>query len=308
MTTTPALRLHAYGSPPTLSIDEVESLSPGRGQVVVQVSMTGINPIDIKIAGGALQTMMPLQLPVVLGAELVGIVVTAGEDVDGAVVGKRVMATTGNLGAYAGFVALPADMLTRVPDALDDEKAAALPIAALTAWQALFDHGRLEQRQRVLIHGASGAVGGMAVQFAVRAGAVVIGTASSSNLAHVETLGAISAIAYDDAEGIAQLDSFDLILDLAGEGTEGLWPLLSDNGRLVSTANPGIGGQAPAGTDACWMQMQPDRELLERIAGDVARGDVRVTIARRWPWAQAPEAIRRRAEGRPGKAVLEMGA
>lgn len=307
MTTASALRLHAYGTPPALSRDAIDIATPSPGNALIRVATAGLNPIDEKIASGALAAMMPLDLPVILGAEFVGTVLTVGDGADHSLVGTRVMAPTGNLGAYATTIIVPANGLARVPEGLDEADAAALPVAGLTAWQSLFEYGDLREGQRVLIHGASGAVGTLAVQFAAQVGATVTGTASASNLAHVEALGA-QGVAYDDPNAIGQLGSFDLILDLAGKGVDALWPHLSERGRLVSTAKPDIAAAAPAGRHASWMQMRPAPDRLERIAHDVAAGRIAVTIAKRWPWSQAVEAIDRRTESRPGKAVVEVAA
>ena len=153
-----ALRIHAYGAADVVSTDQIDAPSVASDEVLVRVHAAGINGFDWKIRDGILQDVFPLRLPATLGIELAGEVIGIGSGVTQFAIGDRVMGTLGGLGAYANRVAVAADKLTRVPANLSDTDAAAIPVAALTAWQALFDAGELKRGQTALIHGADGRI------------------------------------------------------------------------------------------------------------------------------------------------------
>lgn len=140
-----ALRIHAYGGPEVVTLDRIAMPAAASGEVVVHVQAAGINGLDWKIRDGLLQDAFPLPLPATLGVELAGKVIEAGADVNGFAVGDRVMGYMGGLGTYADFVAIAANKLVRTPASLTDERAAAIPVGALTAWQALFEAGELKR-------------------------------------------------------------------------------------------------------------------------------------------------------------------
>lgn len=299
-----ALRLHAYGGPEGLHLDRLPRPTPGAGEVLVRVHAAGLNPLDWKLRSGALQAVFPLALPVTLGIELAGEVVTTGPGVDLAP-GTRVLAILRGLGAYADEVVVPADALAVMPAGLDFTTAAALPVSLLTAQQALFEAGALRAGETVLVHGASGGVGGFVVQLARQAGARVWASASAG---HAERLAARGAERIVDARqgGLAELprDGVDLVLDLAGSDPAELWPLLSPAGRLISTAAPQIASLAPAGRPARWVQMRPDVAQLQALAAQVASGALQADIGETVALADVPTVMeRRRTEGGRGKAV-----
>ena len=154
-----ALRIHAYGVPDALKIDSIAIPAAASGQVTVRVRAAGVNAVDWKIRDGWLQNDFPLPLPATLGVELAGEVIEVGQDVSRFAIGDRVMGPVSGLGAYADYVTVAANTLVKTPASLTDERAAAIPVGALTAWQALFEAGELKRGQTVLIHGAAGGVG-----------------------------------------------------------------------------------------------------------------------------------------------------
>ena len=185
-----AARIHAYGGPDSVVIDKIAMPAHAENQVVVEMRAAGVNGFDWKTRDGILKDAFPRPFPIGLGIELAGKVVAVGSKVDWLHAGDEVFGPMGGLGSYAEYVAVDAANLTAKPAALNDNQAAAIPIGGLAAWQSLFEAGELKAGQRVLINGGAGGVGSFAVQFAHRAGAYVIATASKDNADYVHKLGA----------------------------------------------------------------------------------------------------------------------
>ena len=179
-----AYRMHDYGGPDVLRLDEIAITSPDTSQVLVDVKAAGVNGLDWKVRQGLLKDSTAMTLPAVLGCELAGVVASTGAGAGRFKANDRVMGPIG-FGAYADYAAVDEAKLCLIPETMIDVQAAAIPVAALTAWQALRVAGELRHGQRVLIHGAAGAVGGFAVQFAKAAGATVLATAAATSLDHV---------------------------------------------------------------------------------------------------------------------------
>jgi NADPH:quinone reductase-like Zn-dependent oxidoreductase/quercetin dioxygenase-like cupin family protein len=303
-----AARVQAYGGADAVRVDDVPVPTPGAGQVLVRVTAAGVNGLDWKVREGYVRDAYPLALPATLGVELAGVVVRTGPGVTRFAVGDRVMGPLGGLGAFAGFVATAEDVLARTPASLSDVEAAALPVAALTAWQALHAAGELRAGQTVLVHGAAGAVGGFAVQLAKAAGATVLATASAASHAHVRALGADVVIDYRAQRFEDHASAVDLVVDLiGGETLDRSWAVLAPDGAVVSAAAPDIAARAPAGLRGVWLMMRPDPEQLARLADDVARGALSSTIAEVVDLSGLAAAIERNRTGHPpGKIVLDL--
>ncbi|MEV4048340.1 NADP-dependent oxidoreductase, partial [Streptomyces sp. NPDC049744] len=175
-----AVRFHEYGDPGVLRYEDVERPHPGAGEVRVRVAATSFNSVDGNIRGGFMRGPIPVVLPHTPGLDVAGTVDALGEGVDGIAVGDDIIGflPMDGAGAAAEYVLAPAEALARAPRGVPLADAAAVPVVGLTAYQALFDHGRLTAGQRVLVNGAGGAVGGYAVQLAKNAGAHVIATAA----------------------------------------------------------------------------------------------------------------------------------
>jgi N-ethylmaleimide reductase len=302
------LRIHNYGGAGAVQIDQTPLPQPGRDEVLVRVHAAGVNGLDWKIRDGSLKQVFALPLPITLGVELAGVVMATGADVTGLAIGDRVMGALGALGAYSDYVAIEAGKLARIPATLDDVQAAAIPVAAMTAWQGLFEAGELRSGQTVLIHGASGGVGGFAVQFAKRAGARVIATASAANADYLRSLGADQVIDYRSADFRDQVRDAALVLDLVGGETPAKsWQVLADGGKIVSTAAPEIMGQIPAGKRGAWLMMRPDGAQLAGITALVAAGELQVKVSEVVELDDAGAAIERNKTGHgPGKAVIKF--
>ena len=191
-----AVRFHAFGGAEVLRYEEVAQPTPGAGQVRIRVAATSFNRVDADIRAGSLQGPIPVRLPHTPGIDVAGTVDALGADVDEVSIGDQVVGflPMASAGAAAEYVIAPAEALTGAPKHRSLTDLAALPLAGLTAWQALFDHGNLTARQRVLINGAGGAVGGYAVQLAKEARAQVIAVAGPGSVGRVKCAGADEAL------------------------------------------------------------------------------------------------------------------
>lgn len=306
--------LRDYDSPAGLAIEDWPMPVPGADEILVKVAAAGVNPVDWKVRDGILRAGIRLDLPAILGGDVAGLVVDRGPEARQVEIGQAVHAMTGASfhyahGAFAQYVAIPAVNAAPKPVSLDMAQAAAVPLAALTAWQALFDEGGLRSGQRVLIHAAAGGVGGFAVQFARAAGAHVIGTASAANAAYVRALGAQEAIDYGAAPFEQQVGDVDLVIDLVG-GEVQLRSLkvLRPGGMLVNGWGALAEAEArAAGVTARKVAVRPDGGRLRRIGAMIDAGQVHVELAHHLPLAdvEAAFALSRSGHGR-GKIILEI--
>src|SRR4051795_4353716 len=275
-----AVRLLAPGGPWQLAIDDIDRPRPGPGEALVRVHAAAITRDELQ---------WPVdRLPAIPSYELSGVVEQVGAAVTGVTAGEEVFALipSDHDGAAADYTALPAELLVAKPRALGHAESAAIPLPALTAWQGLFDHGRLEAGERVLIHGAAGGVGGFAVQLARARGAYVIGTASAANLSAVRELGAHEAV--DAATRLKDaVDPVDLVFDTAGgERLRRSVEVLRDGGRLVSVAE-----EPPAG--GVFFIVEPNRDQLTSLARLADAGDLRPPSVEAFPLTSAREAFAR---------------
>ena len=308
MQTHKAYRLHSYGGSEAIQMDDVPVPKPAPGQVLVAVGAAGVNALDWKIREGYVREVFPLPLPATLGVEFAGVVTESGEGASKFQVGDRVMGLLHGLGAYAQDVVVEEPLLARVPFSLSDVAAAALPISVLTAWQALHSAGQPRQGMTVLIHGAAGAVGGFAVQFARQLGATVIATASRRNSDYLFFLGANEVIDYHTEHFETRIKDVDLVLDfVGGETLDRSWSVLAPGGAIVSAAAPDIVAKTPPGARGFWLMTQPNPELLENMAEAVAVDRLRSTIAEVFGFAELPAAVERNRTGHaPGKIVVDF--
>jgi NADPH:quinone reductase-like Zn-dependent oxidoreductase len=303
-----ALILTEYGGPSAIKISSIEAPTAGKGQVLVRVQAAGVNGLDWKVREGYVRDAFPLQLPTVLGIELAGVVEAVGADVTQLRKGDRVMGPRGGLGAYADLVAVDEANLTLMPDSLSFVNAAALPVASVAAWQSLNFAGPVQAGQRILIHGAAGGLGGFAVQYAHRAGAVVFATTLEAHADYVRGLGADHVIAYDKEQFEASARDIDLVLDyVGGEVLNRSWSVLAEDGVIVSTASPAILASTPAGRRGLWFMNTPDAARLQSIAEDVAHGRLQSKVNAVVRFDELPEAIERnRTQPQIGKTVVNF--
>ena len=303
-----SILLRSYGGAAAIEAGDATRPEAGPGQVLVRVRAAGLNALDWKLREGLVRDVFPLQLPAVMGIELAGVVEALGSGVSRFQVGDRVMGPLAGIGAYADFAAVDEAKLVRTPERLSDEAAAALPVAALAAWQSLQHAGPVDAGSRVLVHGAGGAVGSFAVQFARQAGAFVAATASADDLDYVRELGADRVVDYRAQRFEDLLDDVDLVLAyVGGDVIDRSWQVLKPAGAIVGTSSPDILARTPEGRRGLWFVMQPDAARLEAIAADVARGALKSRVGAVVGFADIPAAIERnRAGARRGKVVADF--
>ena len=302
-----AVRIHRFGGPEVLQIDEIAKPEPSDGKLLIRVSAASVNPVDYKIRQGGYPKVSDKDLPVTLGRDVAGVVETPGGDF---AAGDEVYAHLDWAdGGYAELALCAPEGVAAKPSSIGMVEAAAVPLAATTAWQGLFDHGGLKAGERVLIHGASGGVGAFAVQFAHIAGAQVIATASADEIDRVRRLGADRVIDHKAEKFEDEVHDVDLVFDLVGKDTqERSFQTLRRGGRLISTVQePDAAKAADAGVTARRYMATPNGGELAHFARLIDAGQVTVTVARVFGLEEASEAHRFLEQDHPhGKVVLKV--
>ena len=304
-----AMRIHEFGGPDVLQLEETPRPTPASDDVLIKVYASGVNPVDWKVRNGA--GRYHAHLPLTLGWDVSGVIEEIGRNVKEFRKGDEVYGRPdlSRDGTYAEYVVVKAAQISLKPKSIDHEKAAAVPLAGLTAWQGLFDHGKLQPGQKVLIHGASGGVGSYAVQFAKWKGAYVIGTTSESNINLVKKLGADEVIDYKNEKFEEMLKDIDLVFDTIGGDTQRRSLLvLKKGGRLITTVKPEFQEQAKDKRiylEGYMAQSYP--EQLKQIAELIDAGKVKPVISKVLPLEQAAEAQKLSEKGHvTGKIVLQV--
>jgi NADPH:quinone reductase-like Zn-dependent oxidoreductase len=303
-----AIRVHAYGAPDQLKYEQAPRPEPEQGEVLVRVHAAGVNPADWKVRQGLFKDFAPSQFPYIPGADVAGVVVKVGPGVTNFQEEQMVYGRSSK-GSYAEYATAPASALATKPQSLSFDEAAAVPVGATTAWQALFDNGGLQAGQRVLILGAAGGVGLFAVQFARWKGAHVIGTASTSNVEFVRSLGAETVFDYTTTAVEQTVHDVDLAVDtVGGKALESALPTLKRGGTIVS-----IAGRVPEekvqqfGIRPAYMSAVISSELLQQFASLIDEGQVKVFIQQVFSLDKASQAheISQGGHGR-GRIVLHV--
>jgi NADPH:quinone reductase-like Zn-dependent oxidoreductase len=299
-----AIVVRETGDPSVLRMEELERPEPSDGEVLIRVFAASVNPVDWKYRRG----FAPKPLPAVLGNDVSGVVEVSRAE--GFAEGDEVFGLAAS-GGYAQFATSPAGILAQKPAGVSHEQAAGIPVAGLTAWQALFDRAGLERGQTALVAGAAGGVGHVAVQFAKRAGARVIGTGSSRNREFVLGLGADEYVDYTEQDVAEAVSGVDVAFDtVGGETTQSLLPAVRDGGILVTIAGPPPEQEASQrGVRAELLIMSPNSEQLRRIAELVAAGEVHLEIAQALPLAEVSRAHELSESGHTrGKIILTVSS
>ena len=279
--------------------------------VLVEVHAAGINPIDNILHAGYLQQMLELSFPHIMGYDVSGIVVEVGKDVRSVKVGDEVFARPNqeDAGSIAEFARIHENELAIKPKNMSHIDAASVPLAGLTAWQALVTKGNINRGDNVLIHAGSGGVGTLAIQIAKYFGAEVTTTTSSKNKDLVKSLGADLVIDYTTQSFENELSNYDLVIDaIGGDTLTKSFKVLKKGGRLVSIKGQDTENLAKEyGVNFEWFFMSPDGEMLTEIASLISQGTIKTVIDSTYSMKQAPEAFELLAKGRAkGKIVIMM--
>jgi len=313
-----AVGIEEFGGRDRLQVMELPVPQPGEGEVLVRIQAVGVNPVDWKIREGYLQQLFSHRFPLVLGWDMAGVVVGNGHAARRFQPGEAVYGYCRRpviqSGTYCEFLAIPESYLTLRPLCLTDEQAAGLPLAGLTAYQAVYGAGRLQKGQSILILGASGGVGSMAVQLARIAGARIYAVASRSNHDYLEDLGADVAIDYRSEDLIPRLrdeepDGLDLVFDLVGGAAlDRARQCVKSGGRLVSIVDD-IRGDLPAAASFTFefVFVEPNARQLDRLSELVRSGRLAVEVSRSYGLTRAAEAHAQMESGHTrGKIVLRV--
>ena len=309
--------MREHGGPDVLELREVERPEPAPTEILVRVAAAGVNPVDWKVREEPWLPELMGEPPLILGWDVAGTVEAVGYGVTRFAPGDRVfgMPWFPRLArAYSEYVTAPSRHFARSPDALDDLRAGALPLAGLTAWQALVDTAEVGEGDRVLIHAAAGGVGHLAAQIAKARGAHVIGTARAEKHDFLRALGVDEPVDYTAEPFEEAVSDVDVVLDLVGDTDYGLRSLdtLREGGLLIAPPG-GVGDEVAAAADrqskrATGLLVEPDAEGLESLAALAERDRLEVAIEESFPLAQAARAHERLEQGRAsGKVVLTVG-
>jgi NADPH:quinone reductase-like Zn-dependent oxidoreductase len=305
-----AVQIHAYGGPEVLAYEETDLPQIAADEVLIRVHAAAINPVDWKIREGHLDGFLHHKLPLILGWDVSGVVEAIGPEVTTFQVGDPVYSRPNieRNGAYAEYIAVKAAEVAHKPTSVDHVQAAAVPLAGITAWHALFESAQLAAGQRVLIHAAAGGVGSYAVQLAHWRGAEVIGTTSARNRDFLLGLGADQVIDYQTAR-FEDIEPVDVVFDtLGGEVQERSWQVLKPGGILVSVIAPPDQAQAEAhGCRSAFVFIQPRADWLSEMAQLIDSQQLKPIVETVLPLSQVAEAHRLSETGRTrGKIVLQV--
>jgi NADPH:quinone reductase-like Zn-dependent oxidoreductase len=312
MATMKAVRLHSYGGPEVLVLEEVPRPRAGAGEVLIRAYAAGVNPLDWKVRAGHVKAWLQHRLPLIPGWDVSGVVEAVAPGVTAFKVGDAVygMLDFTRDGAYAEYVTTGTMNLAFKPNSIDYVQAGAVPLVSLTAWQSLFEVADLQSGQTVLIHAAAGGVGHFAVQLAKWKEAKVIGTAATGNENFLRELGADEVIDYHSTKFEEAVHEVDVVLDTVGGDTQQRsWQVLKKGGVLVATL--GISSPEAArqhGVRGEGILVHPDAAQLTQIAALIDAGKLKPAVTTILPLAEAVRAHELSQTGHVrGKIVLRVG-
>ncbi|MCG6155927.1 NAD(P)-dependent alcohol dehydrogenase [Rubinisphaera margarita] len=303
-----------YGGPEVLELVERERPQPARDEVLIRVAAAGINPVDARLRSGEMKWLLPGGFPRIPGYDVAGVIEQVGSQANFQV-GQRVLAFLDHVygGGYAEYAVCTHSSVVEIPDSMTFDEAAALPLAGSTALQSLREYGHLKSGMTVLVNGASGGVGSLAVQIAVADGAVVTGVASSDHEDFVRSLGAAEFIDYRRHEFTSLKQSWDLVFDAAGKSSfKASRPVLAKDGTYVST-EPSLRGLVvslttlPLEKQGRVMLARSRKEDLSELVRLSVEGHLKIHVADSIPLSQASDAHAKIEKGGfCGKIVLNV--
>lgn len=306
-----------FGPSSVLHMADMPELEPKDHEVQIRLAFSGVNPVDYKIRQGYMDGSYPHEFPIIPGWEGSGIVSKVGKGVRRAKIGDEVYGYFRmpliKYGTYAEFITVPEDLVVHIPKTLSLKEAASIPLTALTAWQALFNFAKLQAHETVCVLGAAGGVGGMAVQIASWAQGTVYATARSENHPYLLALGADKVFDYTqenvkDALLSKVAHGVDVVLDcVGGETAKSSFSLVKKGGRVVSLAEHNIQKFAPAGIEAGFIFVSPNRDELHEIGSLLDHRKLAVPEITEFPLSDAASAHDKLEERHvKGKIVLKI--
>ena len=311
MATMNAVQIDNFGGPEVLHLRRLPIPQPRQGEYLVKIRAASVNPVDYKIRSGKYPEVKAEMLPYILGRDLAGEVVEAGAGADKFRAGDQIYALLGiDRGAYGEYAIVKETEAARSPKSLKLEIAAAVPLAALTAWQGLFRYGNLRPGQAVLIHAGSGGVGHFAIQFAKAKGAFVATTVSAEHADFVKTLGADQVIDYKQQRFENEIQDVDMVFDLiGGETQDRSWGVLRHGGIMVSTlSRPSPEKADKYGVRAMRYTAAASSSELAEIAELIDAGKVKPVVSKTFGLQDAAAAGSYIQQGHTqGKVVLSVG-
>lgn len=285
-----AVVIEQYGDKEQLKEMEVPTPEINDNQVLVEMKATSINPIDWKLREGYLKQMLPFEFPIILGWDAAGIIRKVGKNVKGFQVGDAIFSrpATTRFGTYAENVVIDEDLLAKKPENISFEEAASVPLAGLTAWQALFDAAKLQEGEKVLIHAGAGGVGSLAIQLAKDKGAYVATTASEKNHTLLKEFGADEVIDYKTTNFEKVLHDYDVVFDtMGGEIQTKSFQVLKRGGRLVTIVNaPDQEKANEYGVTAIPIWLQPNGKQLEQLGALLEKGKLKAIVGHVFPFSE----------------------
>jgi NADPH:quinone reductase-like Zn-dependent oxidoreductase len=313
-----AIIVQNYGNRDKLVYTDIEKPNVCEGEVLIRIKAAGVNPVDVKVREGLLKSRMPNIFPITLGWDLAGVVVDTGHSARRFIPGDEVYAyarrMTIHQGAYAEYISLPESYIAHKPHNISFEEAAAVPLAALTAYQSLFEKGKLAKNQNVLIIGASGGVGSFAVQFAKLKGTNVYAVAGSGRKEFLNKLGADFVFDYSEGNWVKEFKEMlplgaDLVFDCLGkEGTAKGYKCTKSHGILVSIlTQPNEEMMSKYAVNHKYHFVEPNVPQLDKIKDWIEKGKIKVHVDQVFDLKDAAKAHEQIETGHTqGKIVLRM--
>jgi NADPH:quinone reductase-like Zn-dependent oxidoreductase len=305
-----AVRIHRFGAPEVIVIEDVPPPVPNAGEVMVKVEAAGVGAWDVLIRRGSSALRQPL--PLTLGSDFSGVIDSVGAGVVRFKVGDQVFGATRErfTGACAEYTVAKTSMIAPKPRTLNHTHAASVPVVAVTAWQMVFDFAQLRAGQSVLIHGAAGNVGAYAVQFAKQAGAMVIATAAANDLSYIRSLGGLGVIDYRASRFEEKVKEVDAVIDtVGGEVLERSFRVVKRGGVIVSSAAlPSEERAQQHGVRASFFLAQVTAERLQKIAELIDAGGLKTEVGEVL-WLDEARQAHEMLEGAPhrrGKIIIKM--
>jgi len=310
-----AMRIHAFDGQASLIYENVPLPKLNDNDVLIKVHAAGVNPIDWKVCAGTHPLAAKMELPLIPGWDVSGVIEAVGSEVTDFKEGDAVFAKPDHFrqGAYAEYIAVRASEVAHKPESLSHVEAASLPLVALTTWQC-FEIAKLSKNQRILIHGAAGGIGSFAVQLAKAKGAYVVGTGSANNKDFILEIGADEYIDYNNTrfEEVLQAKKVDVVYDTVGSDTQTRsWSVLNEGGFLVSIVRPvpdeAIAAQHKVGS--ALVVVSPSGEQLAEVAKLVEAKEINPIVSTVLPLTEALKAHELNKSGHTrGKIVIEVVA